>query len=80
LEEGVLEEVAVGEAVVEFVFGDVGDVLGDGFAFIERSHAGVDVELDNLDDMFLLREGVANQADQTILRVIIELWRDLQQQ
>ena len=79
-EEGVFEQVAVGEAVVEFGFGDVGDVLGDGFAFLQRRHAGINVKLNHLNNLLLFRKHMPNQRHQPIPRIIIQLRRYPQHQ
>jgi hypothetical protein len=79
-EEGVFEQVAIGEAVVEFGFGDVGNVLGDGFAFLQRGHAGINIKLNHLNNLFLLRKCMPNQPHKPVLRIIIKFRRYLQHQ
>lgn len=71
---------AVGETVVEFGFGDVGDVFGDGFAFVEGGHAGINVKLNHFNNLFLFRKSMPNQPHECIPRTIIKFRRDLQHQ
>lgn len=67
-------------AIVKFTLDNGLDVFDYGLTFFERGHFGIDIELYHLNNMLLILKRIANQRQQSMFGIIIQLWHNLQHQ